>query len=144
MTVGFRGPAYPATFDDVARLELQVGVALPGDYKQHALSTGGGRMQANTQAVQTIFSLSDAAPDWARMSEAVETFQYRVPEWLVPVARDEYGNLFALSVRGNDLGAVWFWDHEEEADEGEPPSTDNISRVAAGWTQFLGALNPAP
>lgn len=58
----------------------------------------------------------------------------------LPVARDEYGNLYTLSLREKDFGSVWFWDHEEEADEGDPPSEDNIEHRADGWNEFLAGL----
>ena len=37
---------------------------------------------------------------------------------------------------------MWFWDHEEEADEGEPPSEDNIELKAPDWQTFLDTLRP--
>ena len=65
--------------------------------------------------------------------------------WLMePVASDEFGNLYCMSIRRGDGGSIWFWDHELEADEGEAPRLDNIDRVADDWTQFLNGLTPLP
>lgn len=77
------------------------------------------------------------------MWRKLETFRDRVPGWLLPVAQDAYGNLFAISLREQDRGSVWFWDHEEEADEGEPASEDNIERRAPDWQTFIEAIRPA-
>jgi hypothetical protein len=74
------------------------------------------------------------------MWENLDVYNGRVPSWLLPVADDEYGNLYAVSLRSHDLGSVWFWDHEEEADEGEAPSEENISRKAGSWGEFLQGL----
>jgi hypothetical protein len=76
------------------------------------------------------------------MWRKLATYDERVPGWLLPVASDEYGNLFAVSLREPDNGSVWFWDHEEEADEGEPPSEENIEYKAKDWLSFLAALAP--
>src|SRR5262249_55045792 len=87
---------------------------------------------------------SDDLPDYASMAHALELYrdQDRVPVWLLPVADDSFSNLFALSVREKDRGTVWFWDHENEADEGEPPAEGNIRPVARDWRAFLDSLEP--
>jgi hypothetical protein len=78
---------------------------------------------------------------WSRL----DTFAGRVPEWLLPVARDEYGNLFTVSLRDEDRSSVWFWDHEEESDdEDDEPTEDNLTCVADDWPIFLQSLGPLP
>jgi len=76
------------------------------------------------------------------MWKKLKTFSGRHPSWLLPVAQDEYGNLFCLSLRDEDFGTVWFWDHEEEADEDEPPTEDNVSQIATDWRAFIERLGP--
>ena len=98
-------------------------------------------MDNNHEAVKTIFGLG-SVPDWASMWEVLQVYHDRVAVWLLPVAQDEYGNLFAISLRREDFGSVWFWDHEEEADEGEPPTEKNIEYKAANWLSFLDSLQP--
>jgi hypothetical protein len=61
---------------------------------------------------------------------------------LLPVASDQFGNLFAVSLRDEDNGSVWFWDHEEEADEDEPPTEANIKLMGPDWSTFLRSLQP--
>jgi cell wall assembly regulator SMI1 len=142
MTVGYRRQGQPASEADVQRLEQRIGSRLPEAYRAYLLRQDGGRLQDNTDAVKEIFGIRDDAPDWANLWDKLDVFHGRVPAWLLPVAQDEYGNLFAISLRDSDRGSVWFWDHEEEADEGEPPSEDNIELRAADWDQFLQQLQP--
>jgi cell wall assembly regulator SMI1 len=143
MAVTYRREAPPATLADVDRLEERIGQELPNDYRSYLLHQDGGRLADNDQAVKVIFGVREDAPDWSNMWDKLDIFEDRVPEWLLPVAQDEYGNLFAVSLRDEDRGSVWFWDHEEEADEDEPPSEDNIEQRAASWTEFLASLQPA-
>jgi cell wall assembly regulator SMI1 len=140
MIVDYRRVAPPAEPADIERLCQRIGHVLPDDYRDYLLSQDGGRLMDNNEAVKEIFGVRNDAPDWANMWDKLDTFHGRVPAWLLPVAQDEYGNLFAISLRDGDFGSVWFWDHEEEADEGEPPSLENIEPKAPDWNTFLRDL----
>lgn len=142
MAVGFIEPSEPAPPSAVDRLERRIGRSLPDDYRSFLLRQDGGWMQMNDGAVKEILGVRDDASYNASLWRALDTFNERVPNWLLPVARDEYGNLYALSLRQQDFGSVWFWDHEEEADEGEPPSEENIELRAPNWDEFLAGLQP--
>lgn len=141
MTVGYRRIEPPAPVDMVDRLELRAGGRLPGGYRAYLIEQDGGRLADNDQAVKTIFGVGDV-PDWADLWQKLDIYAGRVPPWLLPVANDEYGNLFCLSLRQSDHGSVWFWDHEEEADENEPTAEDNVAPRAASWSAFLLSLQP--
>jgi cell wall assembly regulator SMI1 len=144
MAVGYRRQASAASEVDVARLEQRIGRALPSSYRSYLLTQDGGRLVDNSEAVKEIFGIGPETPDWANLWDKLDVFRDRVPVWLLPVAQDEYGNLYAISLRDPDAGSVWLWDHEEEADEGEPPSEDNITQLAPDWATFLNQLSPPP
>jgi cell wall assembly regulator SMI1 len=128
-----------ATPERIAQLEARIGRTLPEAYRDYLLEQDGGRLDNNDQAVKTIFGIGEV-PDFASMWDKLDTYRDRIPAWLLPVANDDFGNLYAISLRPSDCGSVWFWDHEEEADEGEPPSEDNLESRAESWTQFLDGL----
>ncbi|MGH3738914.1 MAG: SMI1/KNR4 family protein [Micromonosporaceae bacterium] len=139
MTVGYRRREAPAQQAKLAELDQRTGHTLPDDYRAFLAEGDGGRFQDNSEAAKTIFGVGDV-PDWADLWEVLEVYANRVPGWLLPVASDEYGNLFCVSLRDTDKGSVWFWDHEEEADSGELPTEENLSRKADSWTAFLASL----
>ncbi|MEU8184886.1 SMI1/KNR4 family protein [Micromonospora sp. NPDC049044] len=142
MAVPYLRQEAPASEELVARLEGRLGHPLPNTYRAYLRQHDGGRLANNDQAVNTIFSLGDV-PDYASMWDRLDTYDGRVPTWLLPVARDEYGNLFTISLRDIDNGSVWFWNHEEEEmDDDLPPTEDDITRVADSWPQFLDGLAP--
>lgn len=35
-----------------------------------------------------------------------------IPDWLIPFAEEDGGNLFCFSVRESDFGAIYYYDHE--------------------------------
>jgi cell wall assembly regulator SMI1 len=139
MAVAYDHREPPASPELIAQLEARIGHALPDDYRAYLLGQDGGRLDSNDGAVNTVFGLGDV-PDWASMWAVLDTYRGRVPAWLLPVADDEYGNLYAISLRPGDFGSVWFWDHEEEADEGEPPSEENLTWKSGSWVGFLQGL----
>jgi cell wall assembly regulator SMI1 len=139
--VTYRDRRPPASAQLVARLEQYVGRELPLGYRDYLLEQDGGRLFDNSEAVKQILGLGDV-PEFASLWHELEVYADRVPYWLLPVATDEFGNLFAVSLRDEDNGSVWFWHHEEEADEDEPPTEDNIKLMAPDWPTFLAALRP--
>lgn len=142
MAVAYRLAPPPAPAEQVQHLEHVIGERLPESYTAFLSEQDGGWLTENDQALKVIFGVGDV-PDDLSMWRKLETFRDRVPSWLLPVAQDAYGNLFALSLRPEDRGTVWFWDHEGEADEGEPPTEDNLEVLAPDWDAFLRGLVPA-
>jgi hypothetical protein len=45
-----------------------------------------------------------------------------------------------LGVDDKNRGKVFFWDHEEGADEGEKPTRKNVTQVAKTFGDFLESL----
>jgi cell wall assembly regulator SMI1 len=142
MAVAFSEPQAPASEESIQRLERQIGRPLPSGYRDFLRQHDGGPLDLNDKAVNEVFGLGDDVPDFASMWQKLETYRERVPEWLLLVANDSFGNLFTVSLRPQDEGSVWFWDHEKEADEDEPPTEDNIRQVAPDWPTFLNSLQP--
>ncbi len=142
MAVGFSESEPPASEESIQRLERRIGDPLPAEYRDFLGQHDGGPLDLNDRSVNEVFGLGDGVPDFASMWNALDTYQERVPGWLLPVANDSFGNLFALSLRPDDRGTVWFWDHEKEADEDEPAAEDNISLIAPDWRTFLDSVKP--
>ena len=69
-------------------------------------------------------------------------FKNRVPENMLPIADDPYGNLVLISIKMADRGKIYFWDHETEADEslGEIPDYSNLTLVADNFDDFFNSL----
>lgn len=74
------------------------------------------------------------------MEEVLRTYETRIPDNFLPIATDPGGNLICLSVYGDDLGMVYFWDHEWELDQGNVAGYENVAFIAQDFPAFLNAL----
>lgn len=70
----------------------------------------------------------------------IEVYKERVPSDFVPIASDYGGNKIMLAVSGPMYGQVFFWDHENEADEGQMPTMQNMTLVSKNFTLFVASL----
>ena len=70
----------------------------------------------------------------------VKLFTNRIPHNYLSIADDPFGNQICLAIKGENYGKVFFWDHEFEKDEGEPPDTSNMSFIADNFDEFLSTL----
>jgi len=68
----------------------------------------------------------------------------RVPTNILPIAEDEGGNQICLSLRPESCGWIYYWDHELEAEEGEPATFDNMSKINSSFRGFVQSLKPDP
>jgi hypothetical protein len=125
---------------DVAALEDALGARLPSDFREFLLAHNGGLPDLSTIDVdglsgsptdlQVFFGIgrptksSDLRWNWV-------TFRGRVDHELLPIGCDSGGNLFALALRGDRRGRIFYVDVERVAD---------VYPVAANIRDLLGRL----
>jgi hypothetical protein len=130
--------------------QRRIGHELPADYREFLLEHNGGVPEATIVETKSVSSLVrrlhglHGGPSWARLDKLRKTFDGRVPDGMLPIGTDPFGNLYCLGIAGRFRPKVWFWDHEGEAHEGEPPRTDNLTLVAPSFASFIGKLRRAP
>lgn len=134
---------------DAARLDEIAGRGLPTEYRTFMLEYNGGALSESAHlpddssgaSVRAFLTVDDpqgsAGYDLAHF---LETCAGRYPHGFLPIAVDSSSNLILLDTGYEQAGSVWFWDHEAEADEDEPPRTDNIARIAGSFAQFVATL----
>ncbi|MFC3962588.1 SMI1/KNR4 family protein [Nocardia jiangsuensis] len=132
----------PVSENEIAEFESEVGHRLPEEYRDLLGRSDGGDILDNDRALVSIFGIAKDLPNWLSVRSHLEWYAGRIPDWLFPVGGDAYGNLFAISLRISDSGTVWFWDHEEEAGEGEDPTDGNLTCEGKTFNEFLAGLVP--
>ena len=153
------GKAPPAPADRLAELEAALGGPLPDDYRQFLEMCNGGFVggalwyegptPTGTSAdagvhhiggfrQETFFSLA-----WAQ-----NCYAGRIPDVLLWIMDDPFGNAICLGLRGPHRGRIYFWDHEREPDprcwNGQVETAGNLTLIANSFTEFVAGLKPTP
>src|SRR5262245_8123323 len=121
----------------IAGLERRLGRTLPNDYRSFLLKYNGGVPELNSFPIPQIgegginafFGIREGKNDDDLEAER-RRMKDRMPKHLLPIAEAEGGNLVCISFGAKDHGSVYFWDHEEEADEDELPDHTNLYKLA--------------
>lgn len=138
------------TSDELDHLERQLAIRLPESYRSFLLAHNGGRPSPDLflckdgkgSFVQAFLGVHDGPHD--NFVEYFQVFKVRrkaMPDNIVPVAHDPFGNQVCISVSGKDAGSVYFWDHEREPAR---PSYRNLHLIAASFADFLSGLYEKP
>jgi cell wall assembly regulator SMI1 len=139
----------PVTEAQVAKLEEEMGIRLPSEYRQFLLKHNGGypepdgfvihgRTEDEDGMVDRFLAIHDGEHD--NLSRYLKWYKGRLPRNLFPVAHDPGGNLICISTSGADVGKVYFWDHDEEVEEGVVPDYRNVYLLADDFVRFLNGL----
>lgn len=132
-------PPDPESEETLAEAEEQLGLALPGAYRQFMLEVGpfissGDMLRAVTAAELDVPEVSEfhAARDVAPATLAWR--RSKLPQELVTIASDGSGNQFCIRPPESSSpaadGPVWIWRHE----------SDQAEQVAASFTGWLSQL----
>lgn len=132
---------------DITELQARVGMPLPPPYRRFLLTHNGGVPAPNTVDIQGFDQSPTDVQEFfgvglpiasSRLDWNLDTLRERLRGSLVPIGCDSGGNLFALSLRARDLGAVLYLDLE--AVYGDLASPPPEYRVAADFDEFLSRL----
>ncbi|MDB5391343.1 MAG: hypothetical protein JWM11_6989 [Planctomycetaceae bacterium] len=129
-------------------LEAKIGSTLPADYCRFMSELNGGRPEPSGFQFQTSDGISDSSIRYFltlderekrySVHQFLDRYRDRIPELMLPVACDSFGNIVLLDVGARSYGSLFFWDHEQEnADEG---TSSNIFVIAPSFTKFLELL----
>ena len=132
--------------EDLDRIEQKFHVKIPADVREHCLAYNGGYPEkpiftdenGNEYSVDLFIPVRDGKKrPMEKTLELLRADDGVIPEWLIPFAEEDGGNLFCFSVRESDLGAIYYYDHEFEY--GEDPE-EHITYLAESITAFINAL----
>jgi hypothetical protein len=137
----------------IAKLESRFARNLPSDYRSFLRHYNGGKPIPNrfdytlpdgrTWSDGISFFLGiDHQDRYQNIFHYLRIYDERLPQEFIPIGADSGGDLIVLSLSEKNLGSIYFWDHNEEAEEDEPPTYDNLYFVAKSFTDFLNCLRP--
>jgi hypothetical protein len=150
----------PAPENEITRLEAEIGACLPEDYRRFLAECNGGHVggrlwyrgptpegrsaDAGVHHIGGFREESHFSLEAAR--ECYQGEELRIPQELLWIMDDPFGNAICIGISGPYHGRVYFWDHEEEPDpeewDGSVETAGNIQLLANSFTDFLAGLAP--
>lgn len=138
----------PLSEADIASFEQQIGGTLPDDYRDFLVTTNGGVPEVRfvndpvreLVGVEGFFSVGEVQGELS-MSDALATWGGRYPNDMLPLALCGGSNLLLLTLGGQSTNPVYYWEHDGEANEGEPARTDNLTQLATSFSGLLESLH---
>ncbi|MEZ6143441.1 MAG: SMI1/KNR4 family protein [Zavarzinella sp.] len=137
-------PVKAADHETITQFEEEIGNTIPIQYREFLLQQNGGKPKLYVVKFGKR-PYDDAAIDMflgvkCKLSNSIkfflEIYQERIPEWTLPIASEEGDNLFLISTRQSDNGAIFFWDHEKEQ------TKKSYKKIAKDLYNFLQMLHP--
>lgn len=148
----------PAPREKVRHFEQAIGARLPDDYREFLIRCNGGSLggsvcfagptpdgQPGDACIHHIGGFRKES--YFSLEETRDIYQEgedRIPEELIWIMDDPFGNAFCLGVKGEHRGRVYFWDHENEPDpeqwDRRVETAGNIELLANTFTDFIAGL----
>lgn len=142
------------SIEEIKQIEELIGYQLPEEYKLHLLKYNGGMCEPNVFSFKEDGEMTSSCLHWFlaiyngegdNLRESIETFKLdekRMPQHIIPIAHDPGGNQICISCDGQDKGAIYFWDHENEVDYSVSDDNDysNLYFIASSFNEFLESL----
>jgi cell wall assembly regulator SMI1 len=122
----------PMTEEELAAIEGSLGGRLPEDFRDFMRAYGEAAFQADTWFRPA--RSSSLSPTPFRESPVYEELPFshfygssagkqslarritlcegRMPDTIIPIGDDGFGNQICLGIKGNERGKVYYWDHE--------------------------------
>jgi len=92
----------------------------PDEIREHYLTLNGGRTKRRIflddeyEFIVQQFIPSKADIDGRNLDTVLDTLRHdnAIPNWLIPFADEPSGDLYCFSLDEDELGAIYYWDHE--------------------------------
>ena len=148
---------YSINNNDIRNIEKLKDCILPTDYKEFLLKYNGGSPNFNAfeikgeggDTIDYFFGICHDKQSVMRTYDIFDNtkcYKGRIPEKLLPIACDPFGNTICIGIKEKHYGKVYFWDHENEAGARNPfdntikPWWKNITLIANSFTDLLNSL----
>jgi len=138
----------------IQEIETFVGLKFPVDYLNHIMNFNGGRCNPNCFSFYEDGKITMSGIDWFlaiydgeydNLKDYIETYKMeskRLPQHMLPIAHDPGGNLVCISCGHDDVGCIYFWDHDYEVDYTISNDQDysNLYLISENLNEFLASL----
>jgi len=148
MNNSFMDTSFSLTEEDLIKFEKKFDIVIPDLIKKHYLKNNGGYPERtvfydeeNDCDYTVNYFYSIGCEDEGMSLEKIMPLlrdENIFPSWLVPLADDEGGDIFAYSIREEDNGAIYYYSHEFDYEE-DPE--EYITYLSEDIDSFLESLD---
>jgi len=131
---------------DIKALESDLSIDFPPEYVEFLQEYNGGRpfpdgVKVNGDHFDFIGHLYAIRKELAHddLARNIEEYKDMILGHYLPFGESPGGDVYCLSLKPEEFGFVYHWDHEEAIYEGEPWEY-NMTQLATSFNQFLAEL----
>lgn len=108
------------TEEEIIEFEKEFQFVMPDMIKKHYLSFNGGYPEKSVYdasngeryVMNYFYAVNGAEGNDLNETLRILKDENVFPQWLIPLADDEGGNIFCYSLNSVDKGAIYYYDHE--------------------------------
>ena len=110
----------PTNLLEIEKFEELIQAKLPEDYKKFLLKHNGGHPTVNVYkliepinernkeaSISWFFALYDG--EYSNITTEFKYSREKIPDELLPIARDDGGNIICLGIQGDYYGKLYYW-----------------------------------
>ena len=135
------------TVDDLSGIESRFDLVFPAEYRDFLLRNNGGDPEPSWYSMNgeyedeiSYFLAVNASNPHSDIATQIENYRdWIVPAYL-PIAVCCGGDVLCLSLKDEELGAIYHWNHALANDAGNPWE-ENMTRLAGSLAEFLGGVS---
>ncbi len=121
---------------EIVRFEKILGAELPPDYRVFLQRCNGGYAGGGVWYFEKDVGVHHVGgfreESHFSLERHLNALRRFLPEDVIPLSDDPFGNAICIGIRGEKKGKIYFWDHESAF---EPPAL-----VADSFTEFVSKL----
>lgn len=122
---------------ELEELEELLGERLPQEIKEHYIKYNGGypKFSKHTDIEGEEYEVNYflTVKGYRGISSVKELLRDVIPTRLIPFADEEGGDLFCISVRGEDIGEIYYYNHEDDGEE-------SVTKISNSFKEFFNNL----
>lgn len=127
--------------DEIKIVEKEMGILFPKEYIEFLLDQNGGNPKksefqlpdgTNTSVVNVFYPIGKMEENLQRENMILDG---EIPEGYISIGDDSVGNEILLKIKGENIGELYFWDHDVDSEE-----ENNMHFLANNLNAFLNIL----
>ncbi|MBP7253631.1 MAG: SMI1/KNR4 family protein [Alphaproteobacteria bacterium] len=144
----------PAPESELLAFEKALGARLPDDYREFLIECNGGFLggmlwfvgptPTGEKADAGVHHIGGFRQEsYFSLIKIRSCYEGRIPDALLWIMDDPFGNAICLGLQGESRGRVYFWDHENEPEgnwDGKVDSGGDLQILANTFTEFVAGL----